>query len=134
MGGVADERVTVLYDGECRLCAASKARLERWPTADRLRFVPVQSPDARTLAPGVSDEELRGAMHVLEDGKVWSGADGWYRLMRLAPLRLRWISWVVPRFVARPVYRWIARHRYRWFGKADCTDGACAVHPRRPQG
>jgi predicted DCC family thiol-disulfide oxidoreductase YuxK len=129
MGAMPDGRLTVLYDGECRLCASSKARLERWKSADRLRFVPIQSPEARLLAPDVPEAELRGAMHVLEDGRVWSGADGWFRLMRLAPLRLRWIGWVTPRWIARPVYRWVARNRYQWFGKVGCAEGACAVPP-----
>jgi predicted DCC family thiol-disulfide oxidoreductase YuxK len=122
--------LTVLYDGECRLCAASKARVERWRKADRIRFVTIQSPEARKLAPQIPEDELRGAMHVLEEGKVWSGADGWFRMMRLAPWYQRWIAWVTPRFVARPLYRFIARHRYRWFGKVECAD-ACAVPKRQ---
>jgi predicted DCC family thiol-disulfide oxidoreductase YuxK len=122
--------VTVLYDGHCALCAASKRKLEQWATAGSMRFVTIQSPEARVLAPGLSEEKLLGAMHVVENGHVTSGADGWYRLMRLAPLTTAWLAWILPRAVARPLYGWVARNRYRWFGRT-CDDGNCAVHARR---
>ena len=121
--------VTVLYDGSCALCAASKRRLERWATASSIRFVPVQSPEAPALAPGLSDETLLGAMHVVEDGRLLSGADGWFRLMELGPLTIAWVAWITPLAIARPVYRWISRNRYRWFGRV-CEDGTCSAHAK----
>lgn len=123
-----DSSLTVLYDATCALCVGSKRRLESWRTASAFRFVAVQSPEAKALLPGRSPEELLGAMHVIEGGEVTSGADGWFRLMRLAPLWLAWIRWVTPLFVARPVYNWIARNRYRWFGRV-CEGGSCSIHP-----
>jgi predicted DCC family thiol-disulfide oxidoreductase YuxK len=121
----------VLYDATCRLCVGSKARLERWKTSSALRFVPLQSPEARALVPGMKEEEYLGAMHVVEGGRVYSAHEAWFRLMRLAPLWLAWVAWGTPRFLARPLYAWIARRRYRWFGRV-CEEGTCAVHPRRP--
>ncbi len=121
--------LTILYDATCGLCARSRRRLETWPTSSAMTFVPVASAEARALVSGRSEEELLGAMHVLEDGRVWSGADGWYRIMRLGPLWGAALAAVTPRALARPVYAFIARHRYRWFGSV-CDDGACPVHPR----
>ena len=123
--------VTILYDATCRLCARSKARLERWKTAAAMRFVPLQSPEARALVPGLQEKEYFGAMHAVEDGRVYSAHEAWFRIMRLAPLGLAWAAWITPRFVARPLYAWVARRRYRWFGRV-CEEGTCAVHPRRP--
>ncbi len=121
--------LTILYDGTCNLCLASRRRLERWKTAPSMRFVALQDSEACALVPGLSPEEYLGAMHVVEEGKVRSGADAWFRIMRLAPAWYRWVAWVTPRFVARPVYRWIARNRYKWFGRADaCGSGSCALH------
>jgi predicted DCC family thiol-disulfide oxidoreductase YuxK len=122
--------MTVVYDGTCRLCAASKKRLERWKAP--MTFVALQTPEAKTLLPGKSDEELLGQMHVLEEGKVYGGAEGWFRIMRRAPLWSAWIAWITPLFIARPVYGWVARNRYKWFGRTcEGEGGACAVHPQR---
>ena len=119
---------TVLYDATCGLCVGSKRKLELWATASSLRFVPIQSPEARGFAPGVPEETLMGAMHVVDEGRVHTGAEGWFRLMRRAPLTLAWLAWVTPLAVARPVYGWIARNRDRWFGRV-CEGGTCSLHP-----
>jgi predicted DCC family thiol-disulfide oxidoreductase YuxK len=119
--------LTILYDGTCALCVGSKKKLESWRTAGSMRFVPRQSPEAKDLAPRIPEEELFGAMHVLEQGRITSGADGWYRIMRLSPLTVAWVAWITPRAVARPVYGWIARNRYRWFGRV-CEGGTCSLH------
>jgi predicted DCC family thiol-disulfide oxidoreductase YuxK len=120
--------LAILYDGTCTLCVASKRRLERWPRSSEMRFVALQDPEARSLLPGLSEAELLGAMHVVEEGRVWSGADAWFRVMRLAPLRIRWLAWITPRWLARPVYRWIARKRHAWFGRAEgCQRGSCPI-------
>lgn len=119
--------MTVVYDGTCRLCVGSKRRVERWRTSPR--FVPLQSPEAQALLPGRSEEELLGQMHVLEEGRVYAGAEGWLRVLRRGPLWSAWAAWVVPLWIARPVYGWVARNRYRWFGRV-CEE-SCAVHPQR---
>lgn len=124
---VGGDVLTVVYDGHCRLCVGSVERLKRWRSADRLRFVPLQEPEARALLPGLSGADLEGQMHVLDAGRAYAGADGWFRLLRLAPLWTAWVAWVTPRFVARPAYAWIARNRYRWFGRT-CEEGSCALH------
>ena len=119
-------KIDVLYDATCVLCARSKARLQTWPTAGRMRFVALQSPEARELVPGLPEEQFMGAMHVVEEGRVYSGADAWFRIMRLSPLWLAWISWIAPRFLAGPIYAFIARNRYHWFGRT-CDSGSCPV-------
>jgi predicted DCC family thiol-disulfide oxidoreductase YuxK len=107
----------------------SKQKLESWKTSGSMRFVPVQSPEAKGLLPGVPEERLLGMMHAVEAGAVHSGADGWVRIMRLAPLTLAWVAWLTPMAVARPVYGWIARNRYRWFGRV-CEGGSCSLHAK----
>jgi predicted DCC family thiol-disulfide oxidoreductase YuxK len=121
--------VTVLYDGTCVLCRGSKERLEKWPTAGSMKFLALQSDEARALVPGMDPKTYLGAMHVVEDGKVFSAHEGWYRIMRLAPLPLALVAALTPRWFARPVYAWIARNRYRWFGRV-CEGGSCQIHPR----
>lgn len=121
--------VTVLYDGHCVLCSRSKEKLERWPTAPSMRFLPLESPEARALLPDMDESRYQGAMHVIEGGNVYSAHEGWYRLMRLAPLPLALLARLTPRLIARPVYAWVARNRYRWFGRL-CEGSRCQVHPK----
>lgn len=120
--------LTVLYDGTCVLCGRSKAKLETWRRAGEFRFLALQSPEARALLPGMDEASYMGAMHVVEDGKVYSAHEGWFRIMRLAPLHLRFLAALTPRWFARPMYAWVARNRYKWFGKV-CEGGTCQVHP-----
>jgi predicted DCC family thiol-disulfide oxidoreductase YuxK len=121
------EPLTVLYDATCVLCVGSMKRLESWKTAGEITFVPLQSPEARAMVPGIPEERLLGQMHVIEKGQISSGADGWFRIMSLAPLPLAWLAWVTPRALARPVYNLVARNRYRWFGRV-CEGGSCSLH------
>ena len=122
--------LVILYDATCNLCTRSKAHLESWPTARVMRFVPIQSPEAKTLVPNLSEAELMGAMHVVEAGRVYSAEEGWFRIMRWGPLWTAALARLVPRWLARPVYARVARNRYRWFGRT-CEGATCTVHPAR---
>jgi len=122
--------LTILYDATCVLCTRSKERLDRWRTAPSFRFLPLQSPEARALVPGLDEKTYLGAMHAVEDGRIFSGHEGWFRIMRFAPLPLALAAAVIPGALAKPVYGWIGRNRYRWFGKV-CVEGTCRVHPPR---
>jgi predicted DCC family thiol-disulfide oxidoreductase YuxK len=121
--------LTVLYDATCVLCTKSKERLERWRTAGSMKFLALQTDEARALLPGMDPKTYLGAMHVVEDGRVSSAHEGWFRIMRLAPLPVALAAALTPKWVARPLYAWIARNRYRWFGRV-CEGGSCQVHPK----
>jgi predicted DCC family thiol-disulfide oxidoreductase YuxK len=124
-----DAPLTILYDGTCVLCGRSKERLETWPTAASMRFLALQSPEARALTPGMDEKTYLGAMHVFADGRLFSAHEGWFRIMRLAPLPLALAAAATPAWLARPLYAWVARNRYRWFGRI-CEGGTCQVHPK----
>lgn len=128
--------MTVLYDATCILCVRSKAALEAWPTAAAFSFVPIQAEEAKRLAPGLTPEQLAGAMHVVEGGGVWSAERGWARLARNGPWPLALLSSLVPGFAAGLLYRWVARNRHRWFGTLPPTScdssGSCASGSRGP--
>ena len=124
-----DGSLTILYDASCVLCARSKERLERWRTAGAFRFLPLESPEARALVPGLDENAYRGAMHAVDAGRVYSGHEGWFRIMRFAPLPGALAAALTPRLLAAPLYAWVARNRYRWFGRV-CEGGTCQVHPK----
>jgi len=128
----AEGTLTVLYDATCVLCSRSKAKLESWRTAGSIRFLALQSLEARAFVPDLDENAYMGAMHVVENGKIYSAHEGWYRIMRLAPLPLALLAALTPAFVARPMYAWIARNRYRWFGKVG-EGGTWQVHPGGPR-
>jgi predicted DCC family thiol-disulfide oxidoreductase YuxK len=121
--------ITILYDATCVLCTRSKQKLEKWRTSESMRFLALQSPEARALLPGMDEKSYMGAMHVVEEGKVYSAHEGWFRIMRLSPLPLALGAALIPTWLARPFYAWIARNRFRWFGKV-CEGGSCQIHPR----
>ena len=123
-----DGVLTILYDATCVLCTRSKGQLERWGTAASLRFLALQSPEARALVPSMDEKTYLGAMHVVEEGKIHSAHEGWFRIMRFAPLPAALAAALTPRWIAAPLYAWVARNRYRWFGKV-CEGGSCRLHP-----
>jgi predicted DCC family thiol-disulfide oxidoreductase YuxK len=124
-----ERTLTILYDATCVLCTRSKERLEKWRTAGSMNFLALQSPVARALMPAMDEKSYMGAMHVVEEGKIYSAHEGWFRIMRLAPLPMRCMAALTPAWIARPFYAWVAKNRYRWFGKV-CEGGTCQVHPK----
>jgi predicted DCC family thiol-disulfide oxidoreductase YuxK len=108
------------YDGGCNLCHASQLRAERWAkkAGQPLDVDILASPDA--IAKGY------GEMMVLEaDGKVYQGADAWFKVMTIAPWYARWISWMrltpVTRWIGAALYNVVAKYRIKWFGSRACA-------------
>jgi len=131
--------LTVVYDGECRLCLATVAKLRRMRTRSELRFVALQSVLSGEIAPwpgleGVAPERLRAQLHVTDaEGRLYGGAEAVLRLLRDVP-SLAWLGRLgaLPglRGVSRLLYRLVAKYRYRLFGtEASCASGACEWKP-----
>jgi predicted DCC family thiol-disulfide oxidoreductase YuxK len=113
----------LIYDAECRLCVATKQKLERSAIGDctgAVSFIPYQSDQARRVLgslyrPGPPDM----AFLVEPSGTVRQGLDAFLPLApRMAGGRLlvRLLRLPLARRLAEWGYRTIARHRYRWFG------------------
>ncbi|MCC7493042.1 MAG: DUF393 domain-containing protein [Fimbriimonadaceae bacterium] len=115
-------RPTLLYDGTCRFCIASVARLRRL-VGDRFEAVPSGSAEAQQRYTQLGEAETERQM-VLVVGDQWhGGAAALAELLRLHPL-LRLLSpwYYLPglRQAADWVYRQIARRRH-------CLGGACEL-------
>ena len=108
-------RATLIYDGKCHFCRRWVERVRRWDARCRLDFVTYQTPDLEARFPGVSRDECRHAMHLVdEDGAVYRGAAaGREVLARLPRGRLWALPFRLPGAlaIAEPVYGWITR---RW--------------------
>jgi predicted DCC family thiol-disulfide oxidoreductase YuxK len=109
------EPIEVFYDGECRLCTASRAWAEGRDSERRLAFKDLNDPAAVGAVP-IPPERLREAMWVrLPEGKLASGFYGWLEILHVLPwwrlvaglLRLPPLQWIGP-----AVYRLVARHRH----------------------
>ncbi|HUC91329.1 MAG TPA: DUF393 domain-containing protein [Paenibacillus sp.] len=137
--GGAVEKLYVLYDAHCVMCAGTVKRLQALKgIRAELQYVPLQSL-AEGGAPDIPGrdkldiEALYAKLHVVDGaGDVFAGADGVVRMMRALP-GLRPVAWLyrIPgmRKAADGLYRFIANRRYDWFGRTDegCADGACRL-------
>lgn len=109
-----DDRVPILYDGECRFCRAALGVLLTWDHRRRLRPVAIQSEEgARLLAEIPEDERLISAHAVIpgESGLMSGGAAAGPVLRLLdAGAPLADLADRVPGATDR-AYRWVAENR-----------------------
>jgi len=79
-------RATVLYDRDCGFCRWTLARLLALDRGRQLRPVPLQSPEALGLLPGMEEERRLASAHLVTlDGRVYSGGDAVAPLVALLP-------------------------------------------------
>lgn len=118
----------VLYDADCGFCTVSARAMTRPWLRARVLVKPFQSVDLEAL--GLSMEECGESLHVLSDGKTYTGGAAIARVLRSgrAPwpvlgrlLTLPGVAWVVER-----AYRLVARNRHRLPGGS----AACELPPR----
>ncbi len=124
----------VLYDNECSLCTFQMRLLGWLDWGNRLALVPLSDERVAQIAPSLTSEALREAIHcVTPQGRIYRGARAirfiGMRLPALWPLCLiLWIPGVI--FLAEIVYQWISRNRYLLSRVFGCKD-ACAILPGR---
>ena len=101
----------VLYNAECPVC---RAEIDHYAahTAARdlpIRFDDLNGPDIALW--GVSPDDAARRLHVLRDGRVFAGIDG-FRLLWQAMPRYRWLArvsgWPGVRWAANLIYERIA--------------------------
>ena len=121
----------VIYDGECQFCRKQVARLHRLDGKDRLAYMSLHDPSARTRCPNLSHEQLLEQMYVIDQkGRQFGGASAFrylsHRLPKLWPLApLMHLPFSLPLW--QWLYRQVAIRRYRW-NKPECENGACRIH------
>ena len=101
---------------------------------NRIALTPLSDPGVAGIAPSLTPEALREAIHcVTPSGRIYRGARAirfvGMRVPPLWPLALfLWIPGVI--FIAEIVYQWISRNRYLLSRVFGCKD-ACAILPTR---
>lgn len=113
---------TVVFDGDCRVCSGTAARLARWDRFEQLEIVPYQQAGVQERFPWIPAAAYAASMQLIRaDGRTWQGAAAIEELLRILR-RGRPVSWIfrIPfvRPIAERLYRWFARNRYR-FGCGD---------------
>ena len=128
-------KITVLYDGQCRLCRLSRDTIRRMAPAQRVQFRDIHDPRVEAEHPWIAPEALRSQMHVIDhSGRTLGGYLAMVELLAtttpgtlIAPLlRSRLI-----RPAGQWAYQFIARHRYRLFGKVECEAGCALPKPKQ---
>lgn len=112
----------LIYDGECRLCVATKRKLERMGQShDAIRFVPYQSDEARqVLGERYSSGRPDLAFLVKPSGEIEGGLDAFLPFVPALPggrMLLKLLKLPPVKRMAERGYRFVARHRYRLFGE-----------------
>ena len=127
-------RHLVLYDDECSLCTFQMKVLSWLDWLHCLALVPLSDPQARRVAPSLTQEDLREAIHcVTPTGRIYRGARAirfvGMRLPLLVPVALfLWLPGVI--WVAEIVYAWVSRHR-QWLSRIFGCQDACSILPAR---
>ena len=108
---------TLVYDGDCRVCARIVGVVDRWDARNEVELIPFQAPDVARRFPWIPPASFAKAMQLVgPDRATWEGARAVEQLLTVLP-RGRWIAWIfrVPlvRRIADRAYRWVARNRYR---------------------
>ena len=123
----------LLFDGECNICRAGAARLQRMAASPALKMESFRAAGVLSRFPGVTAEACEKAMqYILADGRVVEGFEA-----VVAALRIRWFGvflkvYYVPgiRQLLDAGYRLISKYRFKLAGRS-CENGACAIHYRR---
>jgi predicted DCC family thiol-disulfide oxidoreductase YuxK len=111
----------VLYDGDCSLCISIAGFLRRKDKQNRLRLIPLQSEEGKSLAAktGLSENETNTVIYFTK-GRFFLRSTAVLHILRElgGGWSILFIFIIIPRFIRDFIYRLIARNRHRFFGTA----------------
>lgn len=131
--------ITVLFDGECPLCAREIEMLRRLDGGrGQIGFDDIAAPGFDAGRYGAPHDELMARIHgALPDGRLIEGMEVFRRAYAALGLgwALSWTRWPGFRALADAGYRWFARNRLRLTGRGDhdCTSGRCTLPTKAPR-
>lgn len=135
--------LTMLYDGDCGFCDASRRLFTRLDLEGRTRWIPYQAATSRY---GISEEALQQRAHLVVDGRVYAGFAAFKQLLLYNPVTYfvlavalslpepagwhprRWLAvalcvvfFPLTEPLGERVYRLVARNRHRLPGRSRCA-------------
>lgn len=130
MAAAAGRPYTVVYDGQCKVCARLVKVLTRWDTREDLELVPFQNTSVLSRFPWIPAAAYAEALQLIgPGGRTWQGGEAIEQLLKILPYGLTF-GWAfkVPGFgnLFGRFYRWFARNRYK-FGCGE----HCQMRPQK---
>lgn len=126
------EKQVIVYDGECRFCQWSVARIQKLDQQDQFDYLPRQTEGVTDRFPMLEQSDFNTGLRLVSAGDaVHVGPDAIYQIYRrIPPFHLMTWLYRVPVFTTffRACYGLIARNRHR-FGRVECDTDACSVDP-----
>ena len=72
------QKIEVFYDGRCGMCCSFHEWINKQPRANRIEFIPYQSPMAEKVFPGIGTLDPAREMIVRTNrGVIFRGAEAW---------------------------------------------------------
>lgn len=123
----------ILFDGDCVLCSRAAHFVHHNDSAERFKFVAIQSPFGRNLAArfGIDPSQPQTNLALVE-GRAYFKSDAALSVLRMLP-GWRWtsVAFAFPKSARDWIYDRIARNRYHLFGwRERCWVGEPAFHKR----
>jgi predicted DCC family thiol-disulfide oxidoreductase YuxK len=124
--------VVLIYDGQCRICAAQVGLIERWFAAGQLAYLSLHDARVGMRYPDLSHEDLMRQMYVVDRRDRRYGGAAAVRYLSRRLTRLWWLAPLLHVPGSMPlwqrVYRLVASRRYRIGRIEHCDDGSCRTH------
>ncbi len=107
---------TLIYDGECSLCAAAAAWAKGRARSGALEVMPCRSQERKARFPHMAEEVCLKAMQLISpEGRVYSGHESFPHLLGLMPC-WRYVAWTLRlpgmALLSSRLYAWVAGHRH----------------------
>lgn len=111
----------ILFDGDCVLCSRAAHFVHERDTAQRIKFVAIQSDYGRALAArfGINADVPETNMAIVGGVAHFKAEAALAVLAQFPGWRWTSIAHVTPRAMRNWFYDCIARNRYNWFGRQE---------------
>jgi predicted DCC family thiol-disulfide oxidoreductase YuxK len=129
----AVEQAVILYDADCGFCRWSLHTILAWDSANLLRPVALQDPEADRLLKGMDHRQKMGSWHlVTPDGAIYSAGAAVPPLMEILPAGkpLAVVASTFPK-ATESLYQWVARNRGT-LGRLLASRSGRSTRDRRP--
>jgi predicted DCC family thiol-disulfide oxidoreductase YuxK len=115
---------SIIYDDKCNLCSNFIGFVRKNMNAEKLNFIPFNSPIIYELIKTDISEikDMRSIIYIRGNKIMMKSKAILYifrEMKKLWPCLYLFI--IIPRFIRDGIYDFIAKNRYKWFGRTACT-------------
>ena len=111
-------KLIIYYDGICYLCSNIVDFSIKHDSKKEIYYSPLQSEYAkRTL--GANQISKLDTVIVKQGDEVFEKSKAAFIVLKFLNHPLKYLRFVIPKFLANKIYNLVAKKRYNWFGKKD---------------